>query len=112
VNFVNGLGRASFHPQAFAILFNLGIGIVLGALVFSRALSWMLLRYPDLSIALLSGFMIGAIRAVWPFGMIHSNSEYFAWDAPYFWQAVCFAFFGFVLAFAMEFLAKRKKAFV
>jgi putative membrane protein len=49
------------------LLMNLLIGIFFGAICFSRVASWLLRKYPDISLALLSGFMIGALRSVWPF---------------------------------------------
>lgn len=41
-------------------------GCVTGLLSFSRLISWLLKNYHDLSIALLSGFMIGSLNKVWP----------------------------------------------
>ena len=57
----------SFDSDSFYVLFSLGIGIVLGLLLFARCVSWLLKRYPDFTVATLSGFMIGAIGSVWPF---------------------------------------------
>lgn len=44
----------------------LGLGCVFGIAVFSRLLSWLLNRYPQVTIAVLIGFVIGSLRAVWP----------------------------------------------
>ena len=41
-------------------------GCLVGLLSISRLLSWMLRRYHDFSLALLTGFMIGALNKVWP----------------------------------------------
>lgn len=49
------------------ILFVLGSGIVFGALVFSRFISWALQYYHQLTITLLIGFMLGSLRSLWPF---------------------------------------------
>lgn len=57
----------SFNLDAFMLLFSIACGILIGALLFSRVIGWLLTRYHALAIALLTGFMIGAIRSVWPF---------------------------------------------
>jgi len=44
----------------------LAVGCVLGIAVFSRILSWLLNKYPQTTIAILIGFVIGSLRAVWP----------------------------------------------
>lgn len=43
-----------------------GVGAVVGLLSFSNLLSWLLKRYHNMTIALLSGFMIGSLNKVWP----------------------------------------------
>ncbi|MBA2367925.1 MAG: DUF368 domain-containing protein [Candidatus Protochlamydia sp.] len=62
-----GIGRFTLDYEAISILSNLLIGIILGAICFSRLVSALLKNFPDLSLAFLSGFMLGAIRSVWPF---------------------------------------------
>ncbi len=46
------------------LVFALGCGV--GLLSFSRAISWALKKYWNITIALLSGFMIGSLNKVWP----------------------------------------------
>ncbi len=43
-----------------------GLGCVAGLLSFSRLVSWFLMKYHDLTVALLSGFMIGSLNKIWP----------------------------------------------
>lgn len=43
-----------------------GAGCATGLLGFSRVLSWLLHKYHDLALALLTGFMIGSLNKVWP----------------------------------------------
>ena len=57
--------------EAFVFLANLGIGIVCGALLFSSVIAWLLSRYHAETLATLIGFMIGALRTVWPFHLYH-----------------------------------------
>ena len=42
------------------------LGIIVGLKLFSKSLSWLLKRYPEKSIAVLVGLMIGALHKVWP----------------------------------------------
>lgn len=42
------------------------LGILVGIMVFAKFLSWLLNHYPQRSIAVLVGLMIGALHKVWP----------------------------------------------
>jgi putative membrane protein len=42
------------------------LGCVAGLLSFSRLISWVLAKFYNITIALLSGFMIGSINKIWP----------------------------------------------
>ena len=42
------------------------VGAIIGIVSFSNILSWLLKKYYNLTIALLSGFMIGSLNKVWP----------------------------------------------
>lgn len=46
---------------------SLGLGIVVGIVIFSRLLSWLLRNYENTTIAALVGFMIGSLRVIYPF---------------------------------------------
>ena len=43
-----------------------GVGALVGLTGFSRLLSWLLARYEMITIAVLTGFMIGSLRKIWP----------------------------------------------
>ena len=47
-------------------LASLAVGCLVGIVLFSRVLSWLLKRYEQPTIALLIGFVFGSLRAVWP----------------------------------------------
>ena len=49
-----------------SILLPVGIGAVAGLIIFSRFLSWLLNKFPDSTIALLSGFILGSLGLLWP----------------------------------------------
>ena len=48
------------------VLVTFAVGCVAGLLSFSHLLSWMFKRFHDLTIAVLTGFMIGSLNKVWP----------------------------------------------
>lgn len=49
-----------------AILIPVAIGAVVGLLAFSRVLSWVFKHYRDLTISLLTGFVLGSLLIIWP----------------------------------------------
>ena len=48
------------------IMLIFALGAVIGLILFSRLLSWLLHHYQDLMFSLLTGFMLGALLKVWP----------------------------------------------
>ena len=42
------------------------VGCVTGLLSFSKLLNWMFKKYHDLTIAILTGFLIGSLNKIWP----------------------------------------------
>lgn len=50
----------------FTVIMVFAMGCVTGILSFSRVVSWLLKRYYNAAIALLSGFMIGSLNKIWP----------------------------------------------
>lgn len=65
------LGKYEFILNALStfqldIIIVVAIGAIVGLLSFSNLLSWLLKNYHNMTIALLSGFMIGSLNKVWP----------------------------------------------
>lgn len=65
------LGKYEFVLSAlsnfkFDVIAVVGVGAAVGLLSFSNLLSWLLKKYHNMTIALLSGFMIGSLNKVWP----------------------------------------------
>lgn len=55
-----------------------GAGAVIGLLSFSNVLSWLLSKYKNITIAVLTGFMIGSLNKVWPWKKVietYTNSH-------------------------------------
>ena len=49
------------------------LGAVLGMVLFSQVLSWLLRKYYNLTVAFLTGFMMGSLRKIWPWKIGNSN---------------------------------------
>lgn len=47
-------------------------GCIVGLLLFSRVISWLLDNFHSITIAMLAGFMIGSLNTVWPWKIIDS----------------------------------------
>ena len=43
-----------------------GFGATVGIVLFSQILSWLLHKYHDLTVAFLTGLMVGSLRKIWP----------------------------------------------
>ena len=100
------------------VVFAAGAGI--GIICFSHFLSWLLKKFYMLTIALLSGFMVGSLLKVWPW-KVPGAVEGFDYPAlpgafesvtgtnPLIWQSVIFAVLGLAIVLLIEFLAARNK---
>ncbi len=53
----------SFDLMVLAVF---GAGCITGLLLFTRLLSWLLHRFQTMTLAVLTGFMIGSLNKVWP----------------------------------------------
>jgi len=100
-------------------------GCIVGLLSFSRLISWLLKKYYALTIAILSGFMLGSLNKIWPWKNVlsyHVNSkgiqkpflteniwphhyEKVVGQSSYFFEAILFFAFGIVLVLGIEKLA-------
>ncbi|MBN8619338.1 MAG: DUF368 domain-containing protein [Anaerolineae bacterium] len=100
-----------------------GIGCVLGIAVFSRILSWLLNKYPQVTLAVLIGFVIGSLRAVWPWqvqstvtieGVAETISSNVMPDlgSGEFWIAVVIAIIGFLVVSFIDHLESRENPFL
>ncbi|MBN2714027.1 MAG: DUF368 domain-containing protein [Planctomycetes bacterium] len=64
--YVTGAVKEPFAAGSIQILLLFGLGCVVGITSFSRLLRFFLKHYHNLTMAVLTGFMIGAMRKVWP----------------------------------------------
>lgn len=112
------------------VLLTFAAGCTLGLLGFSRALTWVLKHYHDLTVATLAGFMIGFLNKIWPWRQVlayYTNSkgeqtvafdqsvlpgQYMAATGqnPQVLQALLFAALGILLVVVLEKVAASLKS--
>ena len=63
----------SIKDLKLTIIAVFGAGCIVGLLSFSKLLSWMFKKYHDLTIAILTGFLIGSLNKIWPWKVTISN---------------------------------------
>ncbi|AXT19503.1 DUF368 domain-containing protein [Flavobacteriaceae bacterium AU392] len=59
-------GDFDLFKGAFLNFLTFSLGAILGLKVFSKALNWMFKNYKNLTLAILTGFMIGSLNKIWP----------------------------------------------
>ncbi|WP_203292737.1 DUF368 domain-containing protein [Luteirhabdus pelagi] len=100
------------------------LGAITGLKVFSRILNWMFDHYKDLTLAILTGFMIGALNKIWPWKEVlsyrtNSHGEEVPFversimptqypEDPQILYAVIFMILGFLSIFILERVATSK----
>ena len=52
--------------EPIKILFFFGVGCTIGLVFFSRLLSWTFKHYKNLTLSVLTGFMLGSLNKIWP----------------------------------------------
>ena len=126
------LGMYKFILEAvgnfeLGVIFTFMAGAAIGIISFSNVLSWLLKKYHNLTIALLSGFMIGSLNKVWPWkkvvetftdrhgeekplieeNILPGTYEQITENQSFIIEAIALAAFGFVLIFIIENIANR-----
>lgn len=120
--FVNGHGDLFW--QSFLKIIIMVAGAIVGIKVFSGILNWMFKHHKNLTLALLTGFMVGSLNKIWPWKKVltwHLNSQNkkvplleksispFAYEGnnQLLWAAIL-AGIGFLLILVLEKLAHKK----
>lgn len=63
---MTGALKAPFEPANLLLILVFLAGALVGILAFAKLLNFLLARYHDLTMAALAGFMLGAMRKIWP----------------------------------------------
>ena len=101
----------------------IGAGAIVGLLSFSKLLKWLFKYYNQLTLAVLTGFMIGSLNKIWPWKVVltyRTNSNGievplneksvspFNFDGdPQFLQAVGLMLFGFLIILFLEKISNK-----
>ncbi|MDO9261165.1 MAG: DUF368 domain-containing protein, partial [Flavobacteriaceae bacterium] len=113
----------AIHEKNFQLLFIVASGAVVGLLSFSRILKWLFNHYKNLTLAVLTGFLIGSLNKIWPWKEVIETKEIegklivlneqsisplnYVGDNQLFY-ALTLALFGFLLILTLEKLAAIK----
>lgn len=105
------------------------VGAAIGIISFSNVLSWLLKKFHNQTVAVLSGFMVGSLNKVWPWKKVtqtfidrHGETkpliemnvlpaayEKISGTESFLLGAILLAIFGFALIFIIEGLTKKLK---
>jgi len=123
--FVYGVNHIAWH-----ILIPVALGTVVGLVGFSRFLSWLIKKYRNETIALLTGFIVGSLNLLWPWQkavyklddvgdmVLKANGDPiilryrkflpYSLNSEVIW-AVIFMIVGIITIWMLEFFAEKKK---
>jgi len=112
--------------DAFIKFLMLALGAILGIKTFSKILNWMFKNYKNLTLSILTGFMIGSLNKIWPWKKVlswrtnshdekvpfleKSISPFSYQDEPQLAWAIALAILGFLTIFLLERLAVNLKS--
>lgn len=120
----------AINNHNFGVIIPVGIGAIAGLIAFSHVLSWVLKRYKDQTIAMLTGFIFGSLSILWPwkepeyltntagdFIMKHGEKVIARYSVIFpeqinaeFWFGIVFMIIGVVSIVVVENLAQSKPA--
>jgi len=107
----------------FKIIITVGLGVIFGMLSFAKVLKWMFNNYKNITLAVLTGFILGSLNKIWPWKKILETRMYgdkekviaeqsispFAFDGDsQLMYAIIAAIVGFSLIFILERTASKK----
>lgn len=93
----------------WSILIPFAIGAVAGLLAFSHILSWVFKRFPDITIALLTGFILGSLPVIYPWRNALTNELVLPEANIKLAIAIVITLIGAAVIVLTETLAKKKK---
>ncbi|MDX9721281.1 MAG: DUF368 domain-containing protein [Myxococcota bacterium] len=92
-------------------------GAALGLVLFSRLLSWLLAKHPELTMAALIGLMLGCLRVIWPFKARSASGELSnvlpdtsSFPVSTIALAIVASLLGIALVLGLTWLASRKRS--
>ncbi len=61
-----------FDLASISVIFVFVLGLIAGAMTFSRVFSWLFDRYKEITLAILTGFLLGSLNKIWPWRNIET----------------------------------------
>ena len=58
------------HERNVQVVLTVAIGAIFGLLSFAKLLKWMFSHYKNLTLALLTGFILGSLNKIWPWKLV------------------------------------------
>ncbi len=111
------------HERDIKIIITVAVGALFGLLSFARLLKWMFNHYKDITLALLTGFILGSLNKIWPWKKVLQTKTFgektrvvddmnvlpsaFEGDNQLI-LAIILAMIGFSLIFILEKVASKK----
>lgn len=111
------------HERDIKIILTVGVGAIFGLLSFARLLKWMFNHYKNITLALLTGFILGSLNKIWPWKKVLETKTFgektvdvdvmnvlpgaFEGDSKLM-LAMVLAILGFSLIFILERVASKK----
>ncbi len=111
------------HERNVQVVLTVGLGAIFGLLSFAKLLKWMFSHYKNLTLALLTGFIIGSLNKIWPWKLVletkiigdkiiplkEQNVSPFNFEGDsQLMLAIIAAIIGFSLIFILEKVASKK----
>lgn len=111
------------HEKDLKIVITVALGAVFGLLSFARLLKWMFSHYKNITLSLLTGFILGSLNKIWPWKKVLETKifgdktividEVNIWPSAFEGDnqlilAIILALIGFSLIFILERLASKK----
>ncbi|AIY13669.1 DUF368 domain-containing protein [Cellulophaga baltica] len=111
------------HEYDLKIVATVGLGAIFGLLSFARLLKWMFKHYKDITLAVLTGFILGSLNKIWPWKKILETKVFgdkiitvseesvspFSYEGDHqLMFAIILALVGFSLILLLEKLASKK----
>ena len=101
----------------FKVILTVGLGTIFGLLTFSKVLKWMFEHYKNITLAILTGFILGSLNKIWPWKkvletriigkkiiIIDENISPFSFDGD---NQIIFAIIAAILGFSLIFILEK-----
>lgn len=114
---INAIDMLTKNPmEAMKVIAPVMIGVVVGIIAFAHVLAWIFKHYHDMTISLLTGFIVGSLPIIWPWKIYENGALPMAKDNilpemnAEFFIAVAIIILGAGLIIATETIASRMKS--